>query len=140
MDKSPKCLSQFSLITLGTISWKEIFYIYCEFPSSRCCLNARSCLKDFYNVQFPISKSSMVWKIRKRVSESVSGLLSQKPLTVQHCAGASPEAALLETTLFHKPFRVVIQPLYSENLWMLSHPKFVSGQQFQTSFDLRENK
>lgn len=81
--KSLKCLPQVNFISSGTASQKEIFYIYCELPSSRCCLNDRSCLKDLYSVQFLISKSSMFWKIRKRVSDSVSGMLSQKPC-VQH--------------------------------------------------------
>lgn len=93
--RSPKCLPQGNFVSSGAASQKEIFYICCELPFLRCCLKARSCLKDLYSVQFPIGKSSMVWKIRKRVSKSVSGMLSQK-LCVQHYAGARNNLSVLK--------------------------------------------
>lgn len=74
-----------------TLSVQDLFYgnlLYLLWtPFFWCCLSARSFLRELYSVQFHISKSSMGWKIRKRVSESVSGMPSQNSC-VQQCARA----------------------------------------------------
>lgn len=81
--KSPKCLSEVNFISLETASERNLLHLL--WTPFLLMLSARSSLKNLYCVQFPISKSSMGWKIGKRVSESVSGMLSQKPVCSALC-------------------------------------------------------